>query len=246
MKRQYIKHYSQSLGRDMEYLVFGETGRTLIAFPSQNGRFYDHEDFGMIETLRTRIENGELRVICPDSCDGESWSARDKEEKGRVEQHEKWFNYIVDELIPEVRNGKEKFIATGCSMGAYHAANFFFRRPKLFSTLLSLSGIYKAEYFFDDYMDDLLKENSPVDYLRSMKLSNANVDLYRRRKIIICVGQGRWEEDCLNHTRWLDEELRAKKIHAWIDFWGYDVDHDWPWWRKQLPYFINLILSPEK
>ncbi|MFC2478896.1 MAG: hypothetical protein ACFNQG_07695, partial [Treponema socranskii subsp. buccale] len=22
----------------------------------------------------------------------------------------------------------------------------------------------------------------------------------------------------------------GKDIHAWVDFWGYDVDHDWDWW----------------
>lgn len=36
--------------------------------------------------------------------------------------------------------------------------------------------------------------------------------------------------------------LEEKGIHAWIDFWGYDVNHDWPWWQKQLPYFLEKIV----
>ena len=26
------------------------------------------------------------------------------------------------------------------------------------------------------------------------------------------------------------------------DFWGYDVEHDWPWWKKQIRYFLPYLL----
>jgi len=55
-------------------------------------------------------------------------------------------------------------------------------------------------------------------------------DQYRQRTIIACVGQGAWEDEALEDTRCLDELLRAKSIPAWIDYWGVDVNHDWPWW----------------
>ncbi|MDD6726958.1 MAG: esterase, partial [Lactimicrobium massiliense] len=32
-----------------------------------------------------------------------------------------------------------------------------------------------------------------------------------------------------------------KNIPAWVDFWGADVAHDWPWWRRQLPYYLNFV-----
>ena len=38
-------------------------------------------------------------------------------------------------------------MCTGCSMGAFHAANFFFRRPDLFDTVVALSGVYGTEEF---------------------------------------------------------------------------------------------------
>ena len=32
---------------------------------------------------------------------------------------------------------------------------------------------------------------------------------------------------------------------AIIDYWGHDVDHDWPWWFRQMYYFLeNLDLDP--
>ena len=34
----------------------------------------------------------------------------------------------------------------------------------------------------------------------------------------------------------------AKGIGAWCDFWGYDVEHDWPWWKKQIRYFLPYLL----
>jgi esterase/lipase superfamily enzyme len=37
--------------------------------------------------------------------------------------------------------------------------------------------------------------------------------------------------------------LEAKAIPAWIDLWGHDVNHDWPWWQKQLPYFLNKLID---
>ncbi|MGN1079279.1 MAG: alpha/beta hydrolase-fold protein, partial [Alphaproteobacteria bacterium] len=36
--------------------------------------------------------------------------------------------------------------------------------------------------------------------------------------------------------------LRSKGINAWVDYWGYDVPHDWPAWRVQLPYFLGHVL----
>ena len=35
-----------------------------------------------------------------------------------------------------------------------------------------------------------------------------------------------------------------KGIHIWVDLWGYDVNHDWPWWHKQVAYFVPKLLEP--
>ena len=42
--------------------------------------------------------------------------------------------------------GYPGIIAFGCSLGATHAANLFFRFPDQFDGLLALSGIYTADY----------------------------------------------------------------------------------------------------
>ena len=127
-------------------------------------------------------------------------------------------------------------------MGAFHAANFFFRRPDVFDTVIALSGLYSSSYGFPDYSDDLTYSNSPLDFLRQMPKDHPWIDLYNKCNIFICVGQGRWEDELLDSTRQLDAILREKGIQAMVDYWGYDVDHDWPWWRKQLPYFLGKVL----
>lgn len=243
MQVRYEKWYSQSLGRDMEYKVYGDGKRTMLVFPSQDGRFYDYENFGMTDILAPWIDKGDLRVVCCDSIDGETWSNKNGDARWRIEQHERWYHYIVDELIPTVRRNDETFITTGCSMGGFHAGNFFFRRPDIFDTVVALSGLYHASYFFGDYSDDLVYNNSPLDYLQWMPSDHYYWDMYRHRRIICCVGQGNWEEDLLASTRRLDTLLCEKNVPAWFDYWGFDVAHDWPWWRKQLPYFMGHILK---
>ena len=242
MQVEYHKWYSRYLNRDMEYKTFGNQGHALIAFPCQNGRFFDYADQGMIHVLTPWIEAGKIRVICVDGIDWETWSNFGGDPRWRIEQHERWFNYIIEELLPNILYyDGETFMTTGCSMGAMHAANFFFRRPDIFDTVIGLSGLYHAGYGFPFYSDDLTYANSPQDFLRNMPEDHPWMNLYRQRRIVICIGQGRWEEETLDSTRQLDTILCEKHIPAWFDYWGFDCDHDWPWWRKQLPYFMSHL-----
>jgi hypothetical protein len=32
-------------------------------------------------------------------------------------------------------------------------------------------------------------------------------------------------------------------VPSWVDLWGEDVNHDWPWWLIQFPYFVGKILE---
>lgn len=247
MKINYVKKYSNTLARDMEYKIYGEQGHPVLVFPSQDGRFYDYQDFDMVGVLSSFIDNGKIRLICVDSIDRETWSDTNGNEDYRISLHERWFHYIVDELIPEVRNYPgETFIVTGCSMGGYHAGNFFFRRPDLFDTLLALSGLYYAGYFFGQYSNPLVYDNSPYDFLSNMPDDHPYWNIYRNRRIVMCVGQGDWEAELLESTGKMDDLLRKKNVPAWIDYWGHDVSHDWAWWRKQVVYFMNKLINDEE
>lgn len=243
MKTQYFKQYSRALGRDMEYKTYGDKGKGVLVFPSQDGRFYDYQDFDMVASLAHHIEAGRIHLICADSIDRETWSDAGGNEHHRIALHEQWYHYIVDELIPMVKKPHDTLIVTGCSMGGFHAANVFFRRPELFDTLLALSGLYNADYFFPGYHDPLVYDNSPLDFLSNMPADHPYLKQYRRKNIVLCVGQGAWEDELLDSTRRMDALLRAKDIPAWVDYWGHDVSHDWQWWRKQVVYFMDSLLT---
>jgi esterase/lipase superfamily enzyme len=34
---------------------------------------------------------------------------------------------------------------------------------------------------------------------------------------------------------------RRQAIPAIVDEWGDDVNHDWPWWRKMLPHYLDRL-----
>ena len=242
MNISYHKWYSQNLNREMEYKIFGDQGHGIIAFPSQDGRFFDFAERGMIHELTPWIEAGRLRVICVDGIDWETWSNMGGDNRWRIEQQERYFHYITDELMPNIRYWDgETFMVTGCSLGAMHAAIAFFRRPDIYDTLIAMSGLYHAGYSFPNYSDDLTYANSPQDFLRQMPGDHPWMNIYRNRRIIFTIGQGRWEEDTLWSTREMDTILKQKGIPAWFDYWGFDSDHDWPWWRKQLPHIMSNI-----
>ncbi|MCR5293560.1 MAG: esterase [Lachnospiraceae bacterium] len=249
MEIHYYREYSYRLGRFMEFKTYGKRGKICLAFPSQNGRFYDFEDFGMPDTMRPWIESGEIMLVTCDGIDQETWSFSAGNPRERLQQQERWFSYVTDELVWSVLQKNEtpekarvrKLMTTGCSMGGFHAANAFFRRPDLFDTVISLSGCYNGYLFFEHSDDPLVYENSPAVFLKGMPEDHPYMSLYRASNIILCVGQGAWEDELLASTREMDAVLRNRNIPAFVDYWGYDVNHDWVWWRRQLPYFLGRV-----
>lgn len=251
MKVEYYKEYSHCLGQDMEFKVYGFGGRPCIYFPCQNGRFYDFENFHMADVLSDVLNQGRLQVFSVDTIDTETWSADTQDPHSRIKRHEQWYHYVVDELVCRVSEinacsspgtRSDGVMAFGCSMGAMHAANFFFRRPDLFSGVLCLSGLYSSRGSFGEYMEPLIYDNSPIDFLRNMPSDHPYIDMYNQRKMVFCVGQGAWEDQLKASTRELDTVLKQKGIHAWFDYWGYDVSHDWNWWYMQTAYFMPYFL----
>ncbi len=250
METQYFKQYSPSLGRDMECKVYGHAGRPVLFIPCQDGRFFDFENFKMTDVWSPWIESGQVMVFSIDTMDCETWSNKPGDPRWRIERHEQWNHYIVDEMAPFMRqmvndrNGWEGYpgiIAFGCSLGATHAVNLYFQHPDIFDGLLALSGLYDAGYGWDGYMDGLVYMNSPIHYLSNMPEDHPYISRYKNNKAIICVGQGPWERP--DSTRQLQGILQRKEIPAWIDFWGYDCAHDWPWWYKQTSYFVPYLLE---
>ncbi len=242
MNVEYHSWWSPSLGQQMELKVYGWYGKPVLVFPAQGGRFYDFENFGMVASIESLIEAGKVKLFAVDSVDNQSWSAWGSHPAGRALRHEAYDAYITTEVAPFMRRHcgetAQKFLVTGCSMGAYHAANFFFRHPNLFDAVIALSGLYQLGMFVGDYMDELVYLNSPLHYLPNLS-DPWYLSQYRRSRIVVCCGQGAWEDAMLHDTLRLKGVLEGLQVPAWIDLWGHDVNHDWPWWQRMLPYFLE-------
>ncbi len=246
MNVEYHKWHSPSLSREMELKVYGHAGKGVVVFPSARGRFYDYEDFGMVGACAPFIDDGKIVLCAVDGVDGESWMNEGAPPADRAARHEAYDRYVVEEVAPFLRRRghREGFVATGCSMGAYHAANAFFRHPDVFDAVIALSGVYQLSRFIGGYMDERVRRNTPIAFLSGLT-DPWFLDRYRRGRIILCTGQGAWEDDMVADTLAMKGILEAKGVPCWADFWGYDVNHDWPWWRKQIPYFLgHLDLAP--
>jgi esterase/lipase superfamily enzyme len=244
MQIEYQKWFSPRMGHDMELKVYGYFGKPVLVFPAQAGSFHEFEDFGMIDKITQFIESGQIKIFTVNSLDGQTWSNWDARPADRARRHQDYDRYITEEVVPFMRrhsgNTDQKLLTTGVSMGAYHAANFFFRHPDIFDTVIALSGLYQLSYFIGDYMDENVYFNTPLAYLPKLE-DPWYLDQYRQSRIMVAAGQGAFEDEMLADTRALKQILDQKGIPNWIDIWGNDVNHDWPWWHKMLPYFLESL-----
>ncbi len=51
MTRKYYKWFSPSLYRHMELLAFGHGGPSVLFFPTRTARFYDYENWKIVQVL---------------------------------------------------------------------------------------------------------------------------------------------------------------------------------------------------
>ena len=179
-----------------------------------------------------------------DNIDEQSWSLYDGDKNARAERQEEYFRFVTDELVPRVHefNGTSRRpLAVGCSMGAVHAALAAMRRPDLFQGCISLSGVYRSNHFYGDWMSSTLYNNDITAFLPNMAKDHPYVDIYNKRQIVFCVGQG--EDDGIGDVRFINDQLNRLGVDHWCDFWGRDVSHDWFWWTKQMSYFLPFVLE---
>ena len=234
--------WSEALGQEMGLRVYGDAGRPVVAFPSQDGRFWDWEGSGMVEACAGLIAAGRLTLVTIDGIDWQSWTRPDVPPGDRARRHEAYDRYVAAELVPYLRErtGWTTCWVVGASMGAYHAANFLFRHPAVADGLIAMSGVYRVRMWVGDHMDDGVYFNDPLAYLPALD-DPWYLDRIRSAKLAFVVGQGAWEEPMIEDTRELAGVLDAKGIPAIVDFWGHDVDHDWPWWRRMLPHYLERL-----
>ena len=87
------------------------------------------------------------------------------------------------------------------------------------------------------------QQGSSLKPLATVSLKTAEISVFMpEKKMLFVVGQGDWEDVLLASTRNLQTVLDQKGIHAQFDYWGHDVDHDWPWWYIMVEHYLPQFL----
>ncbi len=242
LQREYQKWYSPHLQRDMELLVFGHAGKPVLFFPTRTARFYDYEDWKVIDALAPKIIRGELQIICLDSADKESFYNPNLHPSERIKRHELFERYILTEVIPFIKQGNTNpyLIAAGCSLGAYHAVNLAFRHPHLFKKVVGMSGRYDITItlpFFQDllegYVDELVYLHQPTQYLPNIQ-SEQSLRQIKKLDIIIAVGE---EDAFLQNNLLLDKILTEKEIKHAFYLWKGEA-HKAQYWSQMVQLYF--------
>jgi len=162
---------SASLGQTMDIAVYGHYGFSLLLFPTITDDPFENENAGMINALEEHVIKGKLRIFSVGSVNFQSWLNYDIPSNERSERHLQYNNFLLNEAVPFIftkAEGPSPIITAGAAIGAYHAANTYFRRPDLFYGTIAMSGTFNIEHFTQGYFDSNCYFNSPVHYLPNM------------------------------------------------------------------------------
>ena len=231
---EYHKWYAPAIGRDFEMLSFGHAGQPVILFPTSKGSYYQNKDQGMIDAAAWYLENGRVRLYCPDSIDAFSWYNKDLQPAERAYNQSCYDRLILCDIVGRARHetGYDRIAMAGCSFGGYHAVNFSFRHPEIASYCFSMSGAFDIHSFIDGYYDDNIYYNNPVDFIPN----DNNPQLWNMGIVL-----GTAEQDiCKGENDRLSGILNRKQIQHWLDIRP-NYSHDWPVWRAMFPHYLSLM-----
>jgi esterase/lipase superfamily enzyme len=242
MRRQQVElsghHFSGTV------VAHGHYGRPVLAFASEQGRAQDFENNGMLGAVADLVEAGRVKIYCVDSADAHTWSDTSVPTEERAWRHGGYESWVLDQVVPwmsQDSGGASEFLTLGCSLGAYHAANFALKRADLFPLALCLSGNYDPTTWRSwGELGERTYFNNPMAYVANLDGDHLNW-LRSRVNLLLVVGQGAWE---VHPTRSLPSSrafaglLAAKGIRHELDVWGFDVPHDWTSWRAQLAHHL--------
>lgn len=241
MQREYAKWHSAALDKEIELLVFGHTGMPVLFFPTRTARFYDYENWRIIDALKDRINNGSLQVFCVDSVDIESFYGN-IHPADKIKRHLQYEAYIINEVLPFIRskNTNTGLVAAGCSLGGYHAVNLAFKYPAHFTKVVGMSARYdltiSSQQFPDllnGYFDENIYFNMPSRFLPNLDDESILAAL-RKLKVVLAIGK---EDPFFENNQHLEKELRNKQIQPDFFVWNEEA-HRPRHWRQMVQLYI--------
>ena len=169
MNREAAELWSDALGAAGRVLRYGHWGRPVLVFPTEPGQACEFEDNGMVGALGGLIEAGRIKLYCVDGYNAASWSNRGISLEDRARNHGRYESWILGEVVPWIYRdcgGALEVVTLGCSLGAFHAANFALKRADLFPLAMCFSGNYdpSAWHAWGERGTEAYF-NNPIDYV---------------------------------------------------------------------------------
>ena len=226
----------------MELLVFGHAGTPILFFPTRTARFYDYENWKVIEAISDKINRGSIQVFCIDSVDIESFYCACSHPSQRILRHMQYEEYVIHEVMPLIKykNPNNYIVAAGCSLGAYHAVNIAFRHPHLFSKVVGMSGRYdltiKTESFpdlFDGYQDLNIYFNMPTQFMSNLTDPKI-IEQIKQLQIVLVIGK---EDPFFPNNLYLHQTLSKKGIPSTLQMWEGEA-HRARFWQQMVQNFL--------
>jgi len=220
----------------MELLVFGHGGPPLIVFPTSMGAFFEYEDRGMIAAVADKLEYGGLQLICVSTVDTETFYARDRHPRARIDRYLAYERYLLEDVVPFVKqlSGWHTAGVTGCSFGAYHAFTMALRHPDVFTSCIPMGGAFATARFLDGYHDLDTYLLSPAEFLPHLR-DDWFLSRYRQNKWVLVTGE---HDICRGDMEAAAGMLAGLGIPHSLHVWGHGSEHDWPEWRKMAAVYL--------
>ena len=244
MERRTTAWFSHNLNIEMPLVAYGHAGYPLLMFPTAAADYLEYERFYLVDAIRPLIDAGQIRAYSINSVNRYSLLNEQMPAPLKAELLAQYDRYITDEVLPLIRKdaGQDDIrpLTTGASLGAFLAANTYFKHPDAFRGTIAMSGSYDIKAYLHGYFDENVYFNNPLDYLPGLNDDYFLPILRQADAIVILSGQGSYEAP--ERSRQLSDVLNSKGIPHTLDIWGTDVNHDWPWWRKMLPHWLGRLL----
>lgn len=240
MQESYHKWHSQYLNHNLEMLVFGSYGYPIILFPTEKGKYYDCKNFSLITSIQHFIEEGKIKIYCPEVIDSESWYNFDIQPAERVKKHIIYEKVILNDVLEFAKyETEQKFVGVaGCSFGGYHAINLAFRHPDKISSVISMGGFFDIKQFIYGYYDDNCYFNNPPDYMPNLE-DEWYLEKIRTMKIFIGTGEF---DFTINENKKLSDILTSKSINHSFNIYNAGK-HDWETWKIMFVDYVSKILE---
>ena len=232
---------SERFGTQASLVRWGHFGTPVLIFPTAGGDAEEIERFHLVGALMPLIEAGRIKVYSIDSTAGRAWLTGVESPEYCSRLQNVFDAFIYNEVVPLIRHDCEtagiEVIGAGASIGAFNAVASVCRHPDAFRLAIAMSGTFDLSKYLQGRFNEDFYFSSPLHFLPG--LDGPQLDLLRRRFVLMPTGEGRWEDP--GESWRMAQVLGAKGVPNRVDAWGSQWDHNWVTWREMLPKYLGEL-----